>query len=160
MPSKSEHAALANAGFSARIRTKPFHCLRYTLLFSQQHTTMTTPATLVRIETRDLRQATPGRPSRPIHGDTTYLTLESFSAQHGQLSSGVWEATAGAFRSHCAGYVEFCHIVEGSCRVVDPDGTRHSFAAGDSFVLPEGFAGHWEVDERVKKVFFIARTTA
>ena len=121
--------------------------------------TMTTSPDLVRIETRDLRQATPGRPSRPIHGDTTYLTLESFSAQHGQLSSGVWEATAGAFRSHCAGYVEFCHIVEGSCRVVDPDGTRHSFAAGDSFVLPEGFAGHWEVDERVKKVFFIARTT-
>ena len=120
---------------------------------------MTTPASLVRIETRDLRQATPGRPSRPIRGDTTYLTLESFSAQHGQLSSGVWEATAGAFRSHCAGYVEFCHIVEGSCRVVDTDGTSHSFAAGDSFVLPEGFAGHWEVDERVKKVFFIARTT-
>lgn len=120
---------------------------------------MTTTPTLVRIETRDLRQATPGRPSRPIHGDTTYLTLESFSAQHGQLSSGVWEATAGAFRSNCAGYVEFCHIVEGSCRVVDPDGTRHNFAAGDSFVLPEGFAGHWEVDERVKKVFFIARTT-
>lgn len=121
--------------------------------------TMTTSPHLVRIETQDLRQATPGRPSRPIHGDTTYLTLESFSAQHGQLSSGVWEATAGAFRSHCAGYVEFCHIVEGSCRVVDTDGTSHSFAAGDSFVLPEGFAGHWEVDERVKKVFLIARTT-
>lgn len=122
--------------------------------------TMTTSPHLVRIETQDLRQATPGRPSRPIHGDTTYLTLESFSAQHGQLSSGVWEATAGAFRSHCAGYVEFCHILEGSCRVVDPDGTSHSLTAGDSFVLPEGFAGHWEVDERVKKVFFIAQTKA
>lgn len=120
---------------------------------------MTTPAHhLVRIETRDLTQAKPGKPSRPIHGNTTYLTLESFSASHGQLSSGVWEATAGAFRSHCAGYVEFCHIVEGSCRVVDPDGTSHSFQTGDSFVLPEGFQGHWEVDERVKKVFFIAQT--
>lgn len=105
---------------------------------------MTTPATLVRIETRDLRQATPGRPSRPIHGDTTYLTLESFSAQHGQLSSGVWEATAGAFRSHCAGYVEFCHIVEGSCRVVDPDGTppqlrgRGQLRAARRFCRPLG----------------------
>lgn len=111
---------------------------------------------LVRIETQDLSHATPGRPSRPISGNTTYQTLESFSAQHGQLSSGVWEATAGAFRSNCAGYVEFCHILEGSCRVVDPGGTVHHFAAGDSFVLPEGFTGHWEVDERVKKVFFIA----
>lgn len=113
---------------------------------------------LVRIETQDLRHATPGTPSRPISGNTTYLTLESFSAQHGQLSSGVWEATAGAFRSNCAGYVEFCHILEGSCRVVDPDGTVHPLQPGDSLVLPEGFNGHWEVDERVKKVFFIART--
>lgn len=119
---------------------------------------MTAAPKLVRIETQDLTHAQHGQPSRPIRGNTTYQTLESFSAQHGQLSSGVWEATAGAFRSHCAGYVEFCHILEGSCRIVDPDGTSHRFGAGDSFVLPEGFAGHWEVDERVKKVFFIAQT--
>lgn len=121
---------------------------------------MSTTAALVRIETQDLRHATPGKPSRPIAGNTTYQTLESFSASHGQLSSGVWEATAGAFRSNCQGYVEFCHILEGGCRVVDPDGTSHSFGPGDSFVLPEGFAGHWEVDERVKKVFFIAKTSS
>src|SRR5690606_16083052 len=76
-------------------------------------------ATLVRIETQDLSKAKLGKPSRPISGHTTYKTLESFSAMGGQLPSGVWEASAGAFRSHCAGYVEFCHIVEGSCRVVD-----------------------------------------
>ena len=121
---------------------------------------MTLPHHLVRIETRDLSQAKPGQPSRPLRGNTTYRTLESFSAAHGALSSGVWEATAGAFRSLCAGYVEFCHILEGSCRVVDPDGTVHHFQAGDSFVLPEGFNGHWEVDERGKKVFFIATTPA
>lgn len=114
---------------------------------------------LVRIETRDLTHAKTGKPSRPISGSTTYQTLESFTAQGGKLSSGVWEATAGAFRSNCTGYVEFCHIVEGSCRVVDPDGSTHHLATGDSFVLPEGFAGHWEVDERVKKVFFIATTS-
>lgn len=128
--------------------------------FAAVPTPMNNVPTLVRITTDDLTHATPGQPSRPLYGNTRYLTLESFSAQHGQLSSGVWEATAGAFRSHCAGYVEFCHILEGSCRVVDPDGQSHSFGAGDSFVLPEGFAGHWEVDERVKKVFFIARTAA
>ena len=121
-------------------------------------TTSTALPRLVRIETQDLTGAKPGTPSRPISGNTRYRTLESFAVMDGKLSSGVWEATAGAFRSNCAGYVEFCHIVEGSCRVVDPDGTPHSFAAGDSFVLPEGFAGHWEVDERVKKVFFIAVT--
>ena len=134
------------------------HQLQPLFFFSLTPTTMTTAPKLVRIETQDLSHAKPGQPSRPIHGNTTYQTLESFQAQQGMLSSGVWEATAGAFRSNCAGYVEFCHILEGSCRIVDPDGTTHSFGAGDSFVLPEGFAGHWEVDERVKKVFFIAQT--
>lgn len=120
---------------------------------------MTPQPHLVRIETQDLSQARAGTPSRPLSGHTTYRTLESFSAMHGKLSSGVWEATAGAFRSYCAGYVEFCHILEGSCRVVDTDGSVHHLGVGDSFVLPEGFAGHWEVDDRVKKVFFIAETT-
>ena len=115
---------------------------------------------LIRSETQDLSHARPGQTSRPISGDTRYLTLESFNALSGQLSSGVWEATAGAFRSHCIDYVEFCHILEGSCRVVDTDGTVHHLSTGDSFVLPAGFAGHWEVDERVKKVFFIACTPA
>lgn len=116
------------------------------------------PPRLLRIDPTDLSHAVVGKPSRPIHGNTTYRTLEAFTAHGGKLSSGVWESSAGAFRSNTTGYVEFCHIVEGSCRVVDPDGTVHHLQAGDHFVLPEGFTGHWEVDERVKKVFFIAET--
>ena len=114
----------------------------------------------IRIETQDLRQAQLGRPSRPISGNTTYLTQEGFHAQNGQLSSGVWQATSGSFRANVVGYVEFCHILEGSCRLVDPDGRIQHFSAGDSFVLPDGFTGHWEVDEHVKKVFFIAQTAS
>lgn len=119
---------------------------------------MTVPVKVQPLRTDDLSQARAGQPSRPIAGSTTYRTLEQFSAQGGRVSSGVWEATAGSFRSHIAGYIEFCHIVEGSCRLVDPDGTVHHFGVGDSFVLPEGFQGHWEVDERVKKVYVVTQT--
>lgn len=52
---------------------------------------------------------------------------------------------------------EFGSILEGGARVVDPDGTVHRFKAGDPFVMPEGYKGHWEVDARVKKVYFIPR---
>lgn len=116
-------------------------------------TSAATPASLVRINTHDLRHTRSGTPSRPIRGNTTYKTLDVFSGNAGKANAGVWEATAGAFTSNIQGYIEFCHIVEGSCRLVDPDGTVHHFQAGDSFVLPDGFTGHWEVDERVKKVF-------
>lgn len=120
---------------------------------------MSTPSHhLVRIDSTDLRHARTSTPSRPISGNTTYRTLDAFQSANGKLSAGVWEATAGAFRSQMTGYAEFCHIVEGSCRVVDPDGTVHSLQTGDTFVLPEGFCGHWEVDEHVKKVFFVAET--
>ena len=111
------------------------------------------PTKLVRIDSTDLSQARSGTPSRPLRGHTTYKTLDVFSGNHGKANAGVWEATAGAFQSNIQGYIEFCHIVEGSCRLVDPDGTVHHFQAGDSLVLPDGFTGHWEVDERVKKVF-------
>lgn len=115
---------------------------------------------LVRIDTNDLSQARKGQPSRPLRGHTTYKTLDVFSGNGGKANAGVWEATAGAFQSNIQGYIEFCHIVEGSCRLVDPDGTAHHFQAGDSFVLPDGFSGHWEVDERVKKVFITADVDA
>ena len=118
------------------------------------------PAKLVRINTSDLSQARSGQPSRPLRGNTRYKTLEVFSGNAGKANAGVWEATAGAFQSNIQGYIEFCHIVEGSCRLVDPDGAVHHFQAGDSFVLPDGFCGHWEVDERVKKVFITTEVEA
>lgn len=118
------------------------------------------PAKLVRIDASDLSQARSGQPSRPLRGHTTYKTLDVFSGNSGKAHAGVWEATAGAFQSNIQGYIEFCHIVEGSCRLVDPDGTVHHFRAGDSFVLPDGFCGHWEVDERVKKVFVTTEVDA
>ena len=95
-----------------------------------------------------------GKPSRPIAGDTAYRTDTTFSTAGDKACAGPWESAAGSFRSDTTGYIEFCHIVEGSCRVVDPDGEVHHLQAGDSFVMPEGFKGHWEVDHFVKKVFF------
>ena len=143
-PGTLYHAQLAPLWMPAVTASAPF---------STAPAAPTAPVKLVRIDPSDLSQARSGQPSRPLRGDTTYKTLDVFSGNGGKANAGVWEATAGAFRSHIQGYIEFCHIVEGSCRLVDPDGSVHHFQAGDSFVLPDGFSGHWEVDERVKKVF-------
>lgn len=101
-----------------------------------------------------MHNPTIGAPRRPLSGNAVTRTAVEFQTPGDTVSAGTWEVTAGTFRSDTTGYIEFCHIVEGSCRVVDTDGTVHHLKAGDSFVMPEGFKGHWEVDERVKKVFF------
>lgn len=120
---------------------------------------MTSPqAKLVRWQTAELINPVIGAPKRPMSGSTQTQTMNVFEGHAGKASAGVWQATAGSFRSDTTGYIEFCHIVEGSCRVVDPDGTVHALKAGDPFVMPEGYKGHWEVDEFVKKVYFVAVT--
>ena len=71
---------------------------------------MTATAKVQPLRTHDLSQARTSRPSRPIAGDTTYRTLEQFSTPGGRASAGVWEATAGAFRAHLQGCVEFASM--------------------------------------------------
>ena len=97
-----------------------------------------------------------GKPRRPISGDTVFKTISGFETDNGRMLSGIWESSAGTFRSDTTGYVEFGYILEGEARVVDPDGTVHTLKPGDPFVMPEGYKGHWEVDTRVKKVYFIS----
>lgn len=115
------------------------------------------PSRLVRFSAGPMVNPEVGKPSRPMSGDTVFKTISGFEANEGRVLSGIWESSAGTFRSDTTGYIEFGYILEGQARVVDPDGTIHALAAGDPFVMPEGYKGHWEVDERVKKVYFITR---
>jgi len=50
---------------------------------------------------------------------------------------------------------EFCHLTAGRLIVIADTGERHEFAAGDSFVIPAGFAGTWEVVEDCSKLYAI-----
>lgn len=113
---------------------------------------------LVCIPTGPLQNPEISQPRRPIEGDTQFRSVNAFEANAGRMLSGVWESTAGKFRSDTTGYVEFGYILEGQARLVDPDGTVHELKPGDPFIMPEGFKGHWEVDHFVKKVYFISHT--
>lgn len=110
---------------------------------------------LVRFDTA-LAQPEIGKPRRPISGETVFKTMSGYDSPGGEVTSGIWESSAGTFRSDTTGYIEFGYILEGAARVVDPDGTVHELNVGDPFVMPEGYKGHWEVDSRVKKVYVIS----
>lgn len=113
---------------------------------------------LVRFSAGPLQNPEIGKPRRPMEGDTVFRSMTGFEGNGGRASSGIWESTAGKFRADTSGYIEFGYILEGDCRIVDPDGTVHTLQAGDPFVMPEGYKGHWEVDAFVKKVWFVSLT--
>ena len=50
---------------------------------------------------------------------------------------------------------ELCHLLTGSVRLTDEAGQSKLYRAGDSFVIPSGFRGTWEVIEPCRKVYAI-----
>jgi uncharacterized cupin superfamily protein len=93
-------------------------------------------------------------PDRVLSGDPQHTARNYFSDTTGQLFAGVWESTPGRWR---VTYTEneFCHITHGTVTIEATDGTRCSFTAGDSFVIPAGFSGVWHVIEPLRKLYVI-----
>ena len=117
-----------------------------------------THSKLVRFSAGPMTTPEIGKPRRQMEGETVFRIITGFEGDNGRATSGIWESTAGKFRSDTTGYIEFGYILEGECRIVDPDGTVNELKVGDPFVMPEGYKGHWEVDHFVKKVWFITLT--
>ena len=42
-------------------------------------------------------------------------------------------------------------MISGIVTVTEKDGTSMTFKAGDTFVIPKGWSGLWDVQERMKK---------
>jgi uncharacterized cupin superfamily protein len=50
---------------------------------------------------------------------------------------------------------EFCVFLSGHAQLISEDGTVQDFRAGDSFLIPNGFVGYWNVLETTVKHFVI-----
>ena len=107
----------------------------------------------------------PKRASRKPPADRCSAGLPSstarnyFSDSGGRFFAGVWESTPGRWRVRYTEN-EFCHITRGRVRIADAGGRQWTFKAGDSFVIPAGFAGTWEVIEPTAKLYVIYEPAA
>ncbi len=93
-------------------------------------------------------------PERVVEGDPHHVTQMRFESPDGKLIAGTWTSTPGKWHAFTE-RDEFCYIVSGHCRLIDADGQAKSFRAGDSFLIPNGFRGYWEVLETTTKHFVI-----
>jgi uncharacterized cupin superfamily protein len=88
------------------------------------------------------------------------LTVWNHYADAGKrFFAGFWAATRGKWRVRYTEH-ELCHLLAGRIAIVSEDGERVEFAAGDSFVVPAGFVGVWEVLEDCRKLYAIFEDAA
>lgn len=93
-------------------------------------------------------------PSRVAQGDPHHVTQMQFESPDGSLISGTWESTPGKWHAF-VDRDEFCILLSGHIELISEDGTVQTFKKGDSFLIPNGFVGFWNVIETTKKHFVI-----
>ena len=91
-------------------------------------------------------------PDRLISGDPEHRTWNLVDDRG--LYCGIWESTPGAWRVSYEEW-EYCRILDGVSRITDTQGNITEVKAGDSFTLPAGFEGIWEVVETTRKDYVI-----
>jgi uncharacterized cupin superfamily protein len=95
----------------------------------------------------------------PKAGATSGSPVESSVTlfEHGGTEIGIWECSPGSWASRKDGFGELMHFVGGHGWITDTDG-RWEIQAGAVKYFPDGWAGTWEVDETVRKVYVIIAT--
>lgn len=66
---------------------------------------------------------------------------------------GFWESGPGAMTTDSYPIDEYCLIMMGTLVLTDADGTSRTFNPGDSFIIPKGWAGTWDMKSHFKKQF-------
>lgn len=69
------------------------------------------------------------------------------------VEGGYWTGDAGNVSFDSWPYAELCVVLKGRVAVEDREGARVEFAAGESFLIPQGFSGIWHTLEPTEKIF-------
>ena len=89
-------------------------------------------------------------PDRVVEGDPRHVAEARFESADGRLVAGTWTSTPGR-RPAFGGREELCTPLSGRVRLVPEEGEAREFGPGESFLIPEGFRGDWEVLETAVK---------
>ncbi len=95
---------------------------------------------------------------RLVAGRPLQRIANAYSSHDQAFHCGVWEGDIGAWRVRYTEH-EFCHMLAGRVRILGDDGSERIVAAGQSFVIPAGFSGIWEVLESARKLYAVYEPT-
>ncbi len=78
----------------------------------------------------------------------------AFEDETGQLSTGIWQATAYQRRLVSFTHTELMHVLEGTITLSDAKGRMQQFGPGETLLLPAGTPNAWISTGLVRKVFW------
>jgi len=93
-------------------------------------------------------------PEKCVRGQPLQRTWHHFTSSDEKFFAGLWEAEPGCWTIRYTEN-EFCQILAGRSILRDDEGRQRVVRPGDSFVIPAGFSGQWEVLETTKKIYVI-----
>lgn len=79
------------------------------------------------------------------------FTFEEEHSGKVKVRVGVWEVGMGKLVLEDFPFTEYVLMISGIVKVTEKDGTSMTFKTGDTFVIPKGWSGIWDVKERMKK---------
>lgn len=91
----------------------------------------------------------PGKPAPLAAGKEFYK-----GAKEG-LSVGIWEGKAGILKIDSYPHDEFCVLITGELVITDAKGKSHTYGPGDTFVIPKGFSGTWDMKTTTRKYYAV-----
>ena len=71
-----------------------------------------------------------------------------------ELSVSIFESTPATtdHRTRATDVDEFVYVLSGKLILTEPNGTAHEFTPGQSFVLPVGYTGTWEMQGNYREL--------
>ena len=91
---------------------------------------------------------------RLLAGDPRQGTFNLYSDPGQKFHVGLWESEPATWKVRYDEH-EFCTLLAGRLRICDENGGESTFGPGESFVISAGFAGTWQVLEKVRKIYVI-----
>lgn len=93
-------------------------------------------------------------PEKLIFGNPQQTLWQHYTDPTQKFFSGIWQSEPGKW--HIAySEEEYCQILDGVSVLTDAQGLAVTVSAGESFVIPRGFVGTWEVLQTTRKIYVI-----
>jgi uncharacterized protein len=89
-----------------------------------------------------------------LSGNPQQATISMFSDPREEFHCGIWQGEPARWKVSYSEN-EYCHILEGSVRITDDQGSSVVVNAGGHFVISAGFRGTWETLTFTKKIYVI-----